>query len=187
MGNEALILMSDMAFADNFPFTGSFTQDDDVQLFNFTVGAPSTVMLRTCSYGFAYGPSLANGFSRGGQGNFTGPLVIGLPGAFWDVAPTQRHNHWAFDVLNVEQATVAEVPEPASSFLLATALAGVTFCLRNRGRNGSLAFHSYSQSASATSTGKAFLVNLSAVRPMRSPDDVSKRGAAGEELSGFRG
>ncbi len=34
----------------NFSFTGSFTQDDDVQLFNFTVGALSTVTLRSWSY-----------------------------------------------------------------------------------------------------------------------------------------
>lgn len=39
-----------VAHADNFSFTGSFTQDDNVQLFNFTVGALSTVTLRTVSY-----------------------------------------------------------------------------------------------------------------------------------------
>jgi hypothetical protein len=38
------------ANADNFSFTGSFTNDNDVQLFNFTVGALSTVTLRTFSY-----------------------------------------------------------------------------------------------------------------------------------------
>src|SRR5215813_13417684 len=39
-----------VAHADNFSFTGNFTQDDNVQLFNFTVGALSTVTLRTVSY-----------------------------------------------------------------------------------------------------------------------------------------
>lgn len=34
----------------NLSFTGTFTQDDNVQLFNFVVGAPSTVTLRTWSY-----------------------------------------------------------------------------------------------------------------------------------------
>jgi hypothetical protein len=38
------------AYADNFSFTGSFINDNDVQLFNFTVGAPSTVTLLTYSY-----------------------------------------------------------------------------------------------------------------------------------------
>jgi hypothetical protein len=38
------------ANADNFSFTGSFVNDNDVQLFNFIVGAPSTVTLQTYSY-----------------------------------------------------------------------------------------------------------------------------------------
>lgn len=38
------------AHAGSFSFTGNFTQDDNVQLFNFTVGAASTVTLRTWSY-----------------------------------------------------------------------------------------------------------------------------------------
>lgn len=36
--------------AADFSFTGTFDQDDDVQLFNFLVGASSTVTLRTYSY-----------------------------------------------------------------------------------------------------------------------------------------
>jgi hypothetical protein len=40
-----------VAHADNFSFTGNFAQDDNVQLFNFTVvGAQTTVTLRTFSY-----------------------------------------------------------------------------------------------------------------------------------------
>lgn len=38
------------AFADNFSFTGSFTQDDQVQAFSFSVGATSNVTLETLSY-----------------------------------------------------------------------------------------------------------------------------------------
>ncbi|QDS94661.1 hypothetical protein FF011L_34410 [Roseimaritima multifibrata] len=34
----------------NFSFTGVFGQDDDVLLFDFSVGAPSTVTLKTLSY-----------------------------------------------------------------------------------------------------------------------------------------
>jgi hypothetical protein len=38
------------ASATNFSFTGSFSHDDDVQLFTFTVGSPSDVTLLTWSY-----------------------------------------------------------------------------------------------------------------------------------------
>lgn len=45
----ALGLAAPAAAAD-FSFTGTFNQDDDVQLFNFTVGASSDITLRTWSY-----------------------------------------------------------------------------------------------------------------------------------------
>jgi hypothetical protein len=46
-----IIAAPGIARADNFSFTGSFSRDDDVQLFNFTVGATSNdVILRTWSY-----------------------------------------------------------------------------------------------------------------------------------------
>ncbi|MEO8223445.1 MAG: DVUA0089 family protein [Gammaproteobacteria bacterium] len=38
------------ANASNLSFTGNFTRDDDVQLFNFTVGVASTVRLVSWSY-----------------------------------------------------------------------------------------------------------------------------------------
>lgn len=46
----AMLLLGSPAKAVDFSFTGSFTQDDDVQLFNFTVGSTSTVTLRSWSY-----------------------------------------------------------------------------------------------------------------------------------------
>jgi hypothetical protein len=46
----AMVLVSTPAAAADFSFTGNFTQDDNVQLFNFVVGAPSSVTLRTWSY-----------------------------------------------------------------------------------------------------------------------------------------
>lgn len=60
----ATMLASSPAFATDFSFTGNFTQDDNVQLFNFTVGAPSSVTLRTWSYAGgvnAHGQSIARG------------------------------------------------------------------------------------------------------------------------------
>lgn len=177
------IAISAPAFAADFSFRGTFSTDDEVQLFNFTVGAPSTVTLRTYSYAggtqsdgtvvprggfdpilalfdgagnfigqnddggpslvptdpvtstawdtflsrilapgnytvsvmqydnFANGPTLANGFSRQGAGNFRGGFidVSGTVGA-------QRTSAWAFDILNVEQAEVipsTPIPTPA--------------------------------------------------------------------------
>lgn len=45
-----LLLGASAALADNFSFQGTFAADDNVQLFNFTVGSASTVTLRTWSY-----------------------------------------------------------------------------------------------------------------------------------------
>ena len=52
------------ASATDFSFTGNFVNDNDVQVFNFTVGAPSTVSLRSWSYAGgvnAAGASIARG------------------------------------------------------------------------------------------------------------------------------
>lgn len=38
-------------FASNFSFTGAFTADDQVQLFTFSVAAPTAVTVETLSYG----------------------------------------------------------------------------------------------------------------------------------------
>ncbi len=52
-------------WAANFSFTGTFTQDDNVQLINFNVGAPSNVTLR--SWGYAGGVNAAGAtIARGG-------------------------------------------------------------------------------------------------------------------------
>ncbi len=188
------------AFATNFSFTGTFNQDDDVQLFNFTVNDYSNVILKTLSYaggvnaagdeiaagGFdpilalfrgdgryiwdnddggkvndvfvvpedpvsgnhwdtymernlapgdyivgimqydnramdSSGTSIRNlseGFARAGEGNFTAvPGWCNGPGgatgsAFIDAGCYQRDNHWAFDILNVDTASVPNPPPP---------------------------------------------------------------------------
>lgn len=46
----SVFTMASITQAANFSFTGTFTQDDNIQLFNFTVAAPSTVTLLTYSY-----------------------------------------------------------------------------------------------------------------------------------------
>lgn len=50
LGICALCLLANSAAAADFSFTGSFSADDDVQLFAFTADGASTVTLRTYSY-----------------------------------------------------------------------------------------------------------------------------------------
>jgi len=70
----------------------------------------SYTLVLTQSDNSAVGPTLGDGFSRTGQGNFTGPTFLGSPGSFIDANPNQRNGNWAVDILNV----AAPVPEPAS-------------------------------------------------------------------------
>lgn len=165
------------AAAVNFSFTGTFSDPNNVQFFDFTVGAASNVTLRSWSYAggvnaagatiarggfdpilavyalpggaiigqqddggcglvaadavtgrcwdtnftvalgpgnyrasvmaysnFAIGPNLSNGFSN--------------TGSFTDATGNRRTTSWAFDILNVENATQGGVPEPASWAML---------------------------------------------------------------------
>jgi hypothetical protein len=187
IGVAALLFCSlggSSASADNFSFTGTFTHDSDVQLFNFTVGATSTVTLRTFSYAggtnsagsviprggfdpilalfdstgalinenddgganvpadsvtgahfdtflqsslaagnytvsvmefdnFAPGPNLSNGFTFSGPpSNFTAGFGGCSAPSFCDVTGSARTSNWAFDILNVNSATIPGVPGP---------------------------------------------------------------------------
>lgn len=183
--------------AANFSFTGSFAEDDSVQLFTFVLETPTAVILRTWSYAggtnaagqvisrggfdpilavfdasgnligenddglgvpidlsgeafdtlfglslnpgtyttsvmqynnFAIGPSLLNGFTRQGQGDFTSSDVF-APGCgsvvrFCEVVESgqyrARDGHWAFDVLNVSSAVA--IPELATLSMVGVAL-----------------------------------------------------------------
>lgn len=195
----AILIGSTSVHAADFSFTGTFRQDDDVQLFNFAVGAPSNVTLRTWSYAggtnaagaiiprggfdpilalfgptgalidqnddgsgvatdlsgaaydtllssllapgnytvavmqfnnFAIGPNLVDGFTRTGEGNFTGSVNFNAACAnvpsFCDVSGNldfnARTNAWAFDILGVQSADVVNVPVPAALPLMAAGL-----------------------------------------------------------------
>jgi hypothetical protein len=167
------------AVAGDFSFGGFFSRDDEVKLFDVSVGAASTVTLRTLSFGggtnranipipaggfppilslfdsggnliaqdrnassadcgqrpvdpaskycwdaylsmplgagnyvlaltedanAASGLTLAEGFSQAGLRDFTGPLFVGVEGAFYMANLTHRSNRWAVDITGVNGA-----------------------------------------------------------------------------------
>ena len=63
----------------------------------------------------ANGATLGDGFLRDGQGDFTGPTILGTPGSFIDANPSQRGANWAVDIVGI--GGTAAVPEPATSAL----------------------------------------------------------------------
>ncbi|MFO1321871.1 MAG: DVUA0089 family protein [Burkholderiales bacterium] len=91
----------------------------------------------------ALGPTLAGGFKREGEGNFTPTLTYCEALRFCDVSGSlpynQRDGHWSLDVLNVNEAILASapVPEPATWGLLLGGLALLAARLgaRRRGRS----------------------------------------------------
>jgi hypothetical protein len=62
------------------------------------------------------GPTLADGFALDGAGNFTG-------GPFIDDGGNQRTSFYDFTIGSVDSAEAADVPEPAPSLLILSALA----------------------------------------------------------------
>lgn len=60
------------------------------------------------------GPFLSDGFTRQGEGNFTGPNFLGTAGSFILISGQQRSSRFDLDVLNVRQAEPIGVPEPGT-------------------------------------------------------------------------
>ncbi|MGH8763818.1 MAG: DVUA0089 family protein [Nitrosospira sp.] len=189
----AISFVTGSAHATDFSFAGNFTNDNQVQEFNFAVtGLATDVTLRTWSY--AGGTNAAgDGIARGGfdpivslfnastgeyiaanddggsnvttdtngvpydsflrdhlaAGNYTatltqfgsfanGPLLTdGFRGSGQQTNFGSRDSHWAFDILNVESASVgasyiSAIPEPESYALLLAGLGLVGFMVRRR-------------------------------------------------------
>jgi hypothetical protein len=73
----------------------------------------------------ALGPTLADGFSEAGTGDFTGPLFLGTAGSFILADGSSRTSGWAVDITTPAQTAV--VPEPGSMLLV---LSGAGLLLR---------------------------------------------------------
>jgi hypothetical protein len=80
---------------------------------------PGTYTVSVQAYSnFAIGPFLSDGFSGGGS--------------FVDATGNPRDTHWAFDILNVQSAVQAGVPEPATWAVMLLGFGAVGFALRRR-------------------------------------------------------
>lgn len=54
------------------------------------------------------GITLGDGFAFDGQGNFTGPTHLGLPGSFIDAILDQRTSFWALDIITTGAASATQ-------------------------------------------------------------------------------
>jgi hypothetical protein len=80
-----------------------------------SVGAGSYLLALTEDDNLPFGPTLSEGFSRTGQGNFTGPNFLGQPGSFLLVSGEQRTSEWALDI-DADEAVA--LPEPGTAQFL---------------------------------------------------------------------
>ena len=105
------------------PTTGSY-YDTYLEVSDLGVGSYTVAVMQYDN--FANGPNLSDGFQRDGQQNFTLDYAAGGTGYFWDVNADQRTSDWAFDILNVAEATqIPQVPVPAAAWLLGSGLLGL--------------------------------------------------------------
>lgn len=100
----------------------------DARLDVGTLAAGHYTLALTQSDNTPLGPLLSDGFSRAGQGNFTGPSFLGAPGAFLDANLTQRTSHWSVTVTGASL-----VPEPAAATLWLIGLLSAAALPRRRG------------------------------------------------------
>src|SRR5262245_42410729 len=129
----AASLFTSAANADNFSFTGSFTNDNDVQLFSFTAVAASTITLRTWSYAGginAAGASIARGgfdpilalFNSSGaligQNDDGGPALVAtdLSGQAWDTFFTALIGPGSYTVAVMQYNNFALGPNLSNGF-----------------------------------------------------------------------
>lgn len=95
-----------------------------------TLGQGNYLLVLTQDDNFPIGPALSDGFTRTGQGDFTGPTFGTGTGSFLLVNGTQRTANWALDIRDVPYAV--ELPEPGSIALVAAGL-GLALLRRRAG------------------------------------------------------
>jgi hypothetical protein len=182
-----VILFCGLASANTVNFSGTFSQDDNVEFFSLVLNSPGSVVIKTLSFassdGFvpvlslfdgigseitanigsanpcngntmqdpisnlcwdaylatplnagsytlaltednntAAGPTLGDGFSQTGQGNFTGPTFLGSPGQFIAVDGSQRSWYWALEITGFDSAVQTPIEAAPEPKLLALAL-----------------------------------------------------------------
>lgn len=108
------------------PLTGSCW--DSIVTIPLTAGEYTVVLSQSAND--AFGPFLSDGFSQSGAGNYTGPMFLGMPGAFVDASLSQRTNEWAVDILGVQNAVV--IPEPSSLLISLSGLIAAGAAIRFR-------------------------------------------------------
>jgi hypothetical protein len=100
----------------------------DAAIVNFDLlpGIYTLVLSQTGNY--AAGPTFGAGFTRTGNGNYTGIEFVGINEPFWDVSGSKRDAHWALDFLNVDSAS--EVPEPTTLSIIGIGLGAISVLRR---------------------------------------------------------
>jgi hypothetical protein len=89
---------------------------------NLSLVAGSYILVLTEDDNTPNGPTLADGFLRDGQGNFTAGLFGGAPGSAFILADgSQRTNMWAVDLIGVDSQ--ASAPEPGTTAMLVLGIA----------------------------------------------------------------
>jgi hypothetical protein len=93
-----------------------------------SLGAGTYTLALTEYYNVANGPTLGDGFSEAGQGDFT------CPQGFCDSSPSQRTSAWALTITGADSVNgqTSSVPEPASWTLAAGALATISISRRKK-------------------------------------------------------
>jgi len=86
------------------------------------------ILALTQSGNFPVGPTLADGFSQQGNGNFTG-------GPFLDIFGDTRTGDWKVEINGPVSAPNGQVPEPATAALLAAGLSALALARKRRSRN----------------------------------------------------
>ena len=88
-----------------------------------TLGVGSYLVALTEYPNLPNGLNLSDGFVESGQGNFTGPQLCGVTGAFFDPNCHKRTGNFELDIVGPNAAAV--VPEPASLFATGLALLSI--------------------------------------------------------------